>query len=187
MSRIVDAAPPLGKPFPPRAGHGGRSRRRPPKGRRVSRSRPQVAGLGSRGCRFVIVDSPDEKKQPTIEIALTRLARQRRCSEAELLREAVSRLAGEAEAPAPRPIASAAKDDESLGACAHSTSIIGVAKGARTPMGPTELTQERYVRCITDAAETLRRDGFFSAATAARYVRQARTHELAPGAQGGLP
>jgi len=34
--------------------------------------------------------------------ALTRLARQRRCSEAELLREAVSRLAGEAEAPAPR-------------------------------------------------------------------------------------
>jgi len=33
--------------------------------------------------------------------ALTRLARQRRCSEAELLREAVLRLAGEAEAPVP--------------------------------------------------------------------------------------
>lgn len=34
--------------------------------------------------------------------ALTKLARQRRCSEAELLREAVSRLAGETSAPAPR-------------------------------------------------------------------------------------
>jgi Arc/MetJ-type ribon-helix-helix transcriptional regulator len=40
---------------------------------------------------------PVELKQ-----ALTRLARQRRTSEAELLREAVSRLAGEAAAPAPR-------------------------------------------------------------------------------------
>jgi Arc/MetJ-type ribon-helix-helix transcriptional regulator len=34
--------------------------------------------------------------------ALTKLARQRRCSEAEVLRDAVSRLAGEAEAPAPK-------------------------------------------------------------------------------------
>ena len=34
--------------------------------------------------------------------ALKRLARQRGCSEAELLREAVSRLAGEADAPVPR-------------------------------------------------------------------------------------
>ena len=34
--------------------------------------------------------------------ALARLARERRCSEAELLREAVSRLAAEAEAPAPK-------------------------------------------------------------------------------------
>jgi Arc/MetJ-type ribon-helix-helix transcriptional regulator len=34
--------------------------------------------------------------------ALTRVARQRRCSEAELLREALSRLTDEAEAPAPR-------------------------------------------------------------------------------------
>ena len=34
--------------------------------------------------------------------ALTRLARQRRCSEAELLREAVAHLTGEADAPAPR-------------------------------------------------------------------------------------
>jgi hypothetical protein len=34
--------------------------------------------------------------------ALARLARQRRCSEAELLREAVARLTGGADAPAPR-------------------------------------------------------------------------------------
>ena len=34
--------------------------------------------------------------------ALARLARERGCSEAELLREAVSRLVGEAESPAPR-------------------------------------------------------------------------------------
>lgn len=39
---------------------------------------------------------------PELKRALTRLARQRRCSEAELLREAVSRLAGEADAPLPR-------------------------------------------------------------------------------------
>ena len=34
--------------------------------------------------------------------ALAKLARRRGCSEAALLREAVARLAGEAEAPAPR-------------------------------------------------------------------------------------
>jgi Arc/MetJ-type ribon-helix-helix transcriptional regulator len=39
---------------------------------------------------------PDELKK-----ALARVARQRRQSEAELLREAVARLTGEAEAPAP--------------------------------------------------------------------------------------
>jgi Arc/MetJ-type ribon-helix-helix transcriptional regulator len=39
---------------------------------------------------------------PELKRALTRAARQRRCSEAELIREAVSRLAGEADAPAPR-------------------------------------------------------------------------------------
>jgi Arc/MetJ-type ribon-helix-helix transcriptional regulator len=39
---------------------------------------------------------------PELKQALTRLARQRRCSEAELLREAVSRLAGEADAPLPK-------------------------------------------------------------------------------------
>ena len=40
---------------------------------------------------------PDELK-----VALKRLAEQRHCSEADLLREAVARLTGEAEAPAPR-------------------------------------------------------------------------------------
>lgn len=39
---------------------------------------------------------------PELKRALTRLARLRRRSEAELLREAVSRLAGEAEAPVPK-------------------------------------------------------------------------------------
>jgi hypothetical protein len=39
---------------------------------------------------------------PELKRALATLARQRRCSEAEVLREAVSRLAGEAEAPLPR-------------------------------------------------------------------------------------
>ena len=34
--------------------------------------------------------------------ALKRLARQRRCSEAEILREALARLTGDAEAPVPR-------------------------------------------------------------------------------------
>jgi hypothetical protein len=39
---------------------------------------------------------------PDLKRALARLARQRRCSEAELLREAVARLTGVGEAPAPR-------------------------------------------------------------------------------------
>jgi Arc/MetJ-type ribon-helix-helix transcriptional regulator len=39
---------------------------------------------------------------PELKRALERVARQRRCSEAELLREAVARLTGEAEAPAPK-------------------------------------------------------------------------------------
>ena len=38
---------------------------------------------------------------PELKRALRRVAGQRRCSEAALLREAVSRLTGEAEAPAP--------------------------------------------------------------------------------------
>ena len=40
---------------------------------------------------------PDELKD-----ALKRLAQQRHCSEADLLREAVARLTGDVEAPAPR-------------------------------------------------------------------------------------
>lgn len=39
---------------------------------------------------------------PELKRALTRVARQRRCSEAELLREAVSRLTREGEAPVPK-------------------------------------------------------------------------------------
>ena len=39
---------------------------------------------------------------PKLKRALTRAARLRRCSEAELLREAVQRLTGEAGAPAPK-------------------------------------------------------------------------------------
>lgn len=39
---------------------------------------------------------------PELKRALKRVAAQRRCSEAELLREAVSRITGEAEAPMPR-------------------------------------------------------------------------------------
>ena len=39
---------------------------------------------------------------PELKRALTRVARRRRCSEAELLREAVSRLVGEGEAPIPK-------------------------------------------------------------------------------------
>jgi len=39
---------------------------------------------------------------PELKRALARLARERRCSEAELLREAVARLAAEGEAPAPK-------------------------------------------------------------------------------------
>jgi hypothetical protein len=37
-----------------------------------------------------------------LKAALKRLARQRKCSEAELLREAVARLTDQAEAPMPR-------------------------------------------------------------------------------------
>ncbi len=39
---------------------------------------------------------------PELKRALKRVAAARRCSEAELLREAVSRLTGEAEAPVPK-------------------------------------------------------------------------------------
>jgi Arc/MetJ-type ribon-helix-helix transcriptional regulator len=39
---------------------------------------------------------------PQLKTALRRLARRRKCSEAEILREAVARLTEESEAPAPR-------------------------------------------------------------------------------------
>jgi hypothetical protein len=39
---------------------------------------------------------------PELKRALARLARQRRCSEAELLREAVARLTGDTVVPPPR-------------------------------------------------------------------------------------
>ena len=39
---------------------------------------------------------------PELKRALRRVAKQRQCSEAELLREAISRLTGEAEAPVPK-------------------------------------------------------------------------------------
>lgn len=55
-------------------------------------------------------------------------------------------------------------------------------------LGPREpLTQERYVRCVTEAAAALRGAGFFSDATAQRYVRAARTQDLTPAAQDGPP
>lgn len=43
-----------------------------------------------------------------------------------------------------------------------------------------ELTRENYTACVQTAAETLRRDGFFSAETAAWYVEQAKQADLQP-------
>jgi len=45
-----------------------------------------------------------------------------------------------------------------------------------------QLTRERYVQCIKDAAASLRDDGFFSEVSASQYVRQAQTQELDPAA-----
>jgi hypothetical protein len=45
-----------------------------------------------------------------------------------------------------------------------------------------ELTRERYVQCIKDAAAKLRDDGFFTEVTASQYVRQAQTQNLDPAA-----
>lgn len=53
-------------------------------------------------------------------------------------------------------------------------------------LGPRDtLTRARYVQCVTGAAQRLRADGFFTAATAERYVRDARTQDLTPSAQNG--
>jgi alpha/beta hydrolase family protein len=43
-----------------------------------------------------------------------------------------------------------------------------------------ELTREKYVSCIRAAADALRKDGFFSDATAAGYVEQAAKTDLLP-------
>jgi hypothetical protein len=51
-------------------------------------------------------------------------------------------------------------------------------------LNPTEeLTSERYVQCVTDAATRLMDDGFFSSATVEAYVAAARTQDLTPAAQ----
>jgi hypothetical protein len=42
------------------------------------------------------------------------------------------------------------------------------------------LTREKYIACVGAAAQTLRREGFFSDRTAAWYTEQARTADLAP-------
>jgi hypothetical protein len=43
-----------------------------------------------------------------------------------------------------------------------------------------ELTREKYVACITGAAERLRQQGFFSAETARRYGEQAKETDIQP-------
>jgi hypothetical protein len=45
-----------------------------------------------------------------------------------------------------------------------------------------ELTRDKYVGCVQQAAEQLRKEGFFSDRTAAWYVDQARTADLQPKA-----
>lgn len=53
-------------------------------------------------------------------------------------------------------------------------------------LGPREqLTRERYVRCVSEAAASLMNAGFFSDATVQQYVRAARTQDLTPSAQDG--
>jgi hypothetical protein len=43
-----------------------------------------------------------------------------------------------------------------------------------------ELTRDKYVACVQAAAESLRKDGFFSDKTAAWYIEQAKTTNLLP-------
>jgi hypothetical protein len=43
-----------------------------------------------------------------------------------------------------------------------------------------ELTRDRYVACVQQAAERLREEGFFSDKTAAAYVEQAKTADIQP-------
>jgi hypothetical protein len=51
---------------------------------------------------------------------------------------------------------------------------LGLLQGSET------LTRERYMSCVTGAAERLRKDGFFSDKTAAWYAEQAKTTDLQP-------
>jgi hypothetical protein len=44
------------------------------------------------------------------------------------------------------------------------------------------LTRDRYVACVQQAAEQLRKEGFFSDKTAAAYVEQAKTADIQPKA-----
>ena len=43
-----------------------------------------------------------------------------------------------------------------------------------------ELTREKYVACVQNAAERLRKDGFFSDKTAAEYIQRAKATDLQP-------
>ena len=43
-----------------------------------------------------------------------------------------------------------------------------------------ELTRDKYVACVSAAAERLRKEGFFSDKTATSYVEQAKTADLQP-------
>src|SRR5262249_3498261 len=43
-----------------------------------------------------------------------------------------------------------------------------------------ELTRDKYVACVRDAAERLRKEGFFSEKTAAWYIKQAKAADLQP-------
>lgn len=43
-----------------------------------------------------------------------------------------------------------------------------------------ELTRDRYVACVREAAESLRRDGFFSEETAQMYIERAQTADISP-------
>jgi hypothetical protein len=51
---------------------------------------------------------------------------------------------------------------------------LGLLRGTET------LTREKYVSCVTAAANKLRSEGFFSDKTAAAYAQQAQTAELQP-------
>jgi len=43
-----------------------------------------------------------------------------------------------------------------------------------------ELTRDKYVACVQNAAERLRKDGFFSERTAAEYIQRAKAADLQP-------